>query len=71
MQGGDLRNRIVLAAHDSYLDGHVGIQNSYRWVKSSFYWPSMKKIFKQVVEKCDIYKQANLDRDAYIGFYIL
>jgi len=55
----------VLAAHDSYLDGHVGIQNS------SFYWPSMKKIFKQVVEKCDIYKQANLDRVAYIGFYIL
>jgi hypothetical protein len=37
MQGGDLRNRIVLAAHDSYLGGHVGIQNSYKWLKSPFY----------------------------------
>lgn len=62
---GNLRSIIVLAAHDSYLGDHAGIQNSYRRLKSSFYWPSMKKMVMQVVEEREIYKQAKLERNAY------
>jgi len=61
---GDLRNIIVLAINNSYLNSHVGIQNSYRRVNSLFCWLS-KKMVKQVIEKYDIYKQEKLERNAY------
>lgn len=61
----DLRNIIVLAINDSYLNSHVGIQNSYKRVNSLFCWLYKKKIVKQVIEEYDICKQAKLERNVY------
>jgi hypothetical protein len=58
----DSKKKLISVAHDSYIRSHVGIQNSYRRLKTLLYWPFMKKMVKQIVNGCDICKQAKLER---------
>jgi hypothetical protein len=63
----ELKKRLVDATHDSCVEGHTCIQNSYKRLKSYFYWPSIKQMVKQVVEEYDTCKRAKLERVAYPG----
>jgi len=63
----DFRKKLISVAHDSHIRGHVGIQNSYRRLKTLLYWPFMKKTVKQIVNGCDICKQAKLENIIYLG----
>jgi transposase InsO family protein len=64
---GLLREDLIKSIHDSYIGGHVGIQNTYRRLKAHFYWPSMKKLIQRIVLQCDICKQAKAERVVYPG----
>ena len=64
---GLLREELVKSTHDSYIGGHVGIQNTYRRLKAHFYWPFMKKLVHQLVQHCDICKQSKAERVPYPG----
>jgi len=64
---GPLREELVKTIHDSYIGGHAGIQNTYRLLKAHFYWPSMKKLVYQLVQHCDVCKQAKAERVPYPG----
>ena len=60
---GVLREQLVKDAHDSYIEGHAGIQNSYK--KPYFYCSPMKKLVKKIVAQYDICKQAKIARVVY------
>jgi hypothetical protein len=45
-QEGHLRTLLVKSVHDSYIRGHAGIQNTYRRLKTNFYWYGMKAMVK-------------------------
>lgn len=64
---GSLRKSLISTAHDSNIGGHADIQNSYRRLKTLFYWHSMKKMVERVVNECDVCKQDKLERVAYPG----
>ena len=64
---GLLREELVKSTHDSYIGGHTGIQNTYRRLKAYFYWSSIKKLVYQLVQHCDICKQAKAERVPYPG----
>jgi len=49
-----MREQLVKVTHDSYIDSHTRIQNSYKRLKILFYWLTIKKM----VQQCDIYQQA-------------
>jgi hypothetical protein len=51
---GDLREKLVKEAHDSFIRGHASVQNSYKRLKTMFYWPTMKKMVERIVKKCDL-----------------
>ena len=55
------------SVHDSYIGGHAGIQNTYRRLETNFYWYGMKAMVKQAVEECNVCRQANMERVAYLG----
>ena len=58
---------MVKSVHDSYVGGHADIQNTFRRLKTNFYWPGMKAMVKRTVEECDVCKQAKAKRIAYPG----
>lgn len=62
-----LKRRLVDTTDDSCVSENLGFQNSFKRVKSFFYWPLMKQLVKQVVEECDTYKKAKIERVAYPG----
>jgi len=64
---GLLREELIKSTHDSYIGGYAGIQNTYRRLKAHFYWPFMKKLVHQLVQHCDICKQAKTERVPYPG----
>lgn len=66
-QKGELRAKLVKFIHDSYVDGHAGIQNSYKRLKENFYWFGMKRMVKKVVDKCNICRQAKVEKVIYPG----
>jgi len=43
VKDGDLRSKLVSVAHGSYIKEHskFKIQNSYKKLKTMFYWPSI------------------------------
>jgi hypothetical protein len=45
-QEGYLRTQSVKSVHDSYVGEHAGIQNTYRRLKTNFYWYGMKAMVK-------------------------
>ena len=46
---GALSEYLVKFAHNSFIEGHVRIHNSYKRLKAHLYWPSMKKLVKKLV----------------------
>ena len=61
------KGKIFKSTHDSYIGGYVRIQNTYRRLKAHFYWPFMKKLVQEIVQHCDICKQAKVERVPYPG----
>ena len=51
---GHLKTQLVKSIHDPYVGGHAGIQNTYRRLKTNFYWYGMKAMVKQAVEECNV-----------------
>jgi hypothetical protein len=45
-QEGNLITQLVKYVHDSCVGGHAGIQNTYRRLKTNFYWSGMKVMVK-------------------------
>ncbi|KAJ6942306.1 hypothetical protein NC652_008196 [Populus alba x Populus x berolinensis] len=66
-QDGELRAKLIKSVHDSYVGGHASIQNTFRRLKTNFYWSGMKAMVKRTVEECDVCKQAKVERVAYPG----
>ena len=66
-QEGELRARLIKSMHDSYVGGHAGIQNTFRRLKTNFYWSGMKAMVKRIMDECDVCKQAKAERVAYPG----
>ena len=66
-QQGQLRAQLIKSVHDSYVGGHAGVQNTYRRLKTNFYWYGMKAMVKKVVEECNVCRQAKVERVAYPG----
>jgi hypothetical protein len=64
---GLLKEELIKSTYDSYIGGHAGIQNTYRRLKAHFYWPSMRKLVQEIVQHCDICKQAKAERVPYLG----
>lgn len=64
-----LRRKLVNAMHDFYIGGHDGIQNTYKRLKTAFYWSTMKSTVKQVMERYVVCKQAKVGRVAYLGLF--
>lgn len=54
-------------SYDSCIGGHAGIQNTYKRLKTHFYWPTMKKLVQKIVQQCDVCKQAKAKRVVYLG----
>jgi hypothetical protein len=63
--GGLLKEELIKSTYDSCIGGHAGIQNTYKRLKAHFYWPSMKKLVQEIVQHCDICKQAKAERVPY------
>jgi transposase InsO family protein len=61
------KGKFFKSTYDSYIGGHVRIQNTYRRLKAHFYWPFMKKLVQEIVQHCDICKQAKVERVPYPG----
>lgn len=66
-QEGELKTKLVKSMHDSYVRGHVGIQNTFRRMKANFYWSGMKVMVKRKVEECNVCRQAKVERIVYLG----
>jgi len=60
-QEGNLITQLVKYVHDSCVGGHAGIQNTYKRLKTNFYWSGMKVMVKQAVEECNVCKQAKVE----------
>jgi hypothetical protein len=46
---GALSEYLIKFAHNSYIESHVRIHNSYKRLNAHLYWPSMKKLVKKLV----------------------
>ena len=55
-QEGELRARLVKSMHESYVEGHASIQNTFRRLKANFYWSGMKAMVKRTMDECDVCK---------------
>jgi hypothetical protein len=55
---GNLRTQLVKSIHDSYVGGHAGILNTYKRLKTSFYWFGIMTMVKKAVEECNVCRQA-------------
>lgn len=55
--------------HDFYICGHDGILNTYKRLKTMFYWSVMKSTIKQVMERYVVCKQVKVERVAYLGLF--
>lgn len=65
----NLRDILVSTIHDSYIEDHNNIYNSYKNLKSILYKHSIKILVKKrFVNECNVYKQAKLERVAYPSF---
>ncbi|KAK9687374.1 Integrase zinc binding domain [Popillia japonica] len=44
--------KILIDNHDSKLSGHPGFHKTYRRIKDTYYWPSMKADIRKYVKNC-------------------
>ncbi|KAE8694183.1 hypothetical protein F3Y22_tig00110788pilonHSYRG00591 [Hibiscus syriacus] len=58
---GDLRQKVIMALHDSPQGGHSGIQATYQRLKSFFFWPRMKIMTQEHIKQCDICQRTKVE----------
>lgn len=49
-----LRKKVLTTLHDSPIEGHLEVQNTYSQIQQLFYWPGLKKAMQEYVKSCDI-----------------
>ena len=54
-----LRNRILQLAHSHPVFGHKGSLATYQQLKSSYYWPTMKRDVAEFIRKCSFCQGKN------------
>lgn len=62
---GNLWTKLVSEIHNSHIKGHTSVQNTYKRLKTMFYWPPIKTAVKQFVKKCGMCKKKMIEMIAY------
>ena len=52
-----LKEKILLASHDSPLSGHQGFTKTYRSIRERFSWKGLKEDVLRHVRECTIFQQ--------------
>ena len=50
----ELRDKVVMLAHDTLLSGHRGASETLKRVQQEFYWPGIHNFVTRYVASCDI-----------------
>jgi len=49
---GEYRKKIFFEFRDLRIGGHIGFQKAFQWVKSHYYWPSLRLNVYQYIKEC-------------------